>query len=166
MSMNKCPKCGEKAKFDDIFCQTCGTALMSPERPKTKQLMSYIQIIGIVEIVLGIFGLIGAAFIGFFAYILPRIIELEEVQSELSEPIRSEIFNFVWMLLLLIAVLLVIYAIASIWFGIRLLQYKNSGRIGTMIIGALSIINIPLGTAFGLAALYILTKPEVEALFD
>jgi len=164
--MNKCPKCGEQAKFDDFFCQTCGTALISPERPKTKQLMSYIQIIGIVEIVLGIFGLVGAGLIGFLAYILPRVMELEEVQTDIPEPIKSELFDFLWMFLLLIAVLLVIYAIASIWFGIRLLQYKNSGRIGTMIIGALSIINIPLGTAFGLAALYILTKPEAEALFD
>jgi hypothetical protein len=35
-----------------------------------------------------------------------------------------------------------------------------------MVMGALSLINIPLGTIFGLFALYILTKPEAEALFN
>lgn len=165
--MNKCPKCGEQVKFDDFFCQTCGTVLTSPERPKTKQLMSYIQIIGIVEIVLGIFSAFLGVLFAFLAYIFPRLIELDEIQLEdISEPVARELLNFVSILMIFLVVVCFLYAIAAIWFGIRLLQYKNSGRIGTMVMGALSLINIPLGTIFGLFALYILTKPEAEALFN
>ncbi|MFX0093147.1 MAG: hypothetical protein ACFFBD_15425, partial [Candidatus Hodarchaeota archaeon] len=41
----------------------------------------------------------------------------------------------------------------------------NSGRIGTMIFGVLSLFAFPLGTLYGFFKLYILTRPEVEALF-
>ena len=44
-------------------------------------------------------------------------------------------------------------------------QYKNSGRIGTMVIGTLNLDNVPFGTLFWIAALYFLSQPEVEQLY-
>ncbi|UCG02660.1 MAG: hypothetical protein JSW11_01455 [Candidatus Heimdallarchaeota archaeon] len=58
-----------------------------------------------------------------------------------------------------------IFGIAQIVYGRRLLQYKSSGRIGTIVAGVLHLLNVPFGTAFGLAALFILTRPEVIDLF-
>jgi hypothetical protein len=48
---------------------------------------------------------------------------------------------------------------------INLLQYLNSGRIGTMVIAALNLFNFPFGTIFGIVALYVLFQPEVEQLY-
>ena len=72
---------------------------------------------------------------------------------------------FLSVLVFSIAVLCFVYAFVSIISGKRLLQYESSGRIGTMVIGTLNLFNFRFGTYFGVAALYILTQPEVERLY-
>ncbi|MFX0086056.1 MAG: hypothetical protein ACFFAU_10290, partial [Candidatus Hodarchaeota archaeon] len=72
---------------------------------------------------------------------------------------------FLSVLLFFIALIVLAYAFAAILCGKRLLQYQNSGRIGTMVIAALNLFNIPFGTIFGVAALYVLSQPEVEQLY-
>ncbi|MFX0124142.1 MAG: hypothetical protein ACFFAE_10940 [Candidatus Hodarchaeota archaeon] len=166
MSLNECPNCGELAKPNEFFCQSCGTALTSPQRPRTKEIRGYIQIIGTVEIVLGIVGIIGSLFLGFFAAFIPALMT-ESIIAESTEGVSTSqtIATFVAISIGLFAIVFLIFSIIAILSGIKLMQYRNSGRIGTMIIGAFSLFAIPVGTIFGIAALYILTRPEVEPLF-
>ncbi|MHA2245568.1 MAG: hypothetical protein ACXADY_11435 [Candidatus Hodarchaeales archaeon] len=169
MSLNECPNCGELAKPNEFFCQSCGTAIStSPQRPRTKEIRGYIQIIGVVEIVFGIMGIIGSVFIAFFAVFIPVLITdgVLESSEESSMLTSTSIVSLIAILLGLIALTFLIFSIAAILSGIKLMQYKNSGRIGTMIIGAFSLFIIPVGTIFGVAALYLLTKPEVFPLFE
>lgn len=167
MSLNECPNCGEVAKPNEFFCQSCGTALTSPQRPRTKEIRGYIQIIGVVEIVFGIVGLLVSALFGFFAAFIPALMAEGVFDSpEADSALTSQtITTFLAVFIAFIAIVFVVFSIAAILSGIKLMQYKNSGRIGTMIIGAFSLFVIPVGTIFGVAALYILTKPEVEPLF-
>ncbi len=167
MSLNECPNCGELAKPNEFFCQACGTALTSPQRPRTKEIRGYIQIIGTVEIVFGIMGIVISLFIAFFAAFIPALVSegVLESSEESSMQTSETLMVFLAILIALIALMFVIFSIAAILSGIKLMQYKNSGRIGTMIIGAFSLFIVPVGTIFGVAALYILTKPEVEPLF-
>ena len=166
MSLNECPNCGEIAKPNEFFCQSCGTALTRPDRPRTKEIRGYIQIIGVVEVVLGIVGLLGSAFVGFFAAFIPALMAEGVIDSTDGELTSETIGVFLAVFLGFIAIVIVIFSIAAILSGIKLMQYKNSGRMGTMIIGAFSLFLVPVGTIFGVAALYILTKPEVEPLFS
>lgn len=165
MSLNECPNCGELAKPNEFFCQSCGTALTRPDRPRTKEIRGYIQIIGVVEIVFGIVGLLFAAFFGVFAAFIPALMT-EGVFDTTDSALASEtVATFLAVFIGFIAIIFVIFSLAAILSGIKLIQYRNSGRIGTMIIAAFSLFVIPVGTIFGVAALYILTKPEVEPLF-
>ena len=95
MNQDICPNCGTKTDWSDFYCQNCGSALTSPKRPKTKQYRSNIQIVGIAEIVLGFFHLLGAVVFGLLIALLPRILELEEVQSEITDPAFWEIMTSV-----------------------------------------------------------------------
>ncbi len=168
MSLNECPNCGELAKPNEFFCQSCGTAIStSPQRPRTKEIRGYIQIIGTVEIVFGIMGIIGSVFIALIAAFIPTLVNegMLESSEESGLLTSTTLVSFIAILIGLMAFLFVIFSIAAILSGIKLMQYKNSGRIGTMIIGAFSLFIIPVGTIFGVAALYILTKPEVFPLF-
>jgi len=79
--------------------------------------------------------------------------------------IPPELFPFLSALLVGFAVLCFVYAFASILSGKKLLQYDNSGRIRTTVIAALNLLNVPFGTLFSLAALFILSRPEVEQLY-
>lgn len=177
-----CSNCGTPFFPGDQFCSGCGdhipaTPPAEVPRPKpaitsTAQIAEYkgnIQIIGIVEIVGGILALIGGVLAVIAAIILPAIIMADDSTTygpEANATAEFPVAALIGILAIMLAILLFVYAIAAIVSGRRLLQYENSGRIGTMIIGAISLISFPLGTIFGIAALYILSKPEVEQLFS
>lgn len=174
-----CPNCGDNVEAMAQFCSSCGTDLSgkivtakkSTRQPvqftqhtapyagsSTNNFKAYIQVIATLEIVFGIFAL----FVGMLMILLSSVID--ELLAQESD-IPAGLNEFVGTLLVFIAIVFLTYAVTSIVFGVGLFRYKNYGRVGTMVIGALNILNFPFGTIFGLATLYVLTLPEVEQLF-
>jgi hypothetical protein len=49
--------------------------------------------------------------------------------------------------------------------GIGLLKYREWARILTIVMSALNLLQIPLGTALGVYGIWVLTKDETRALF-
>jgi hypothetical protein len=49
--------------------------------------------------------------------------------------------------------------------GIGLLQYQSWARITIIVISALDLIHIPIGTALGIYGFWVLLNPETEAMF-
>ncbi len=165
-----CSKCGSVIGSEDLFCQSCGAELAVRKAssyvassPRLESFKGYIQILGVVEIVFGVFalfiGLLLTAVIPLFYY----LVQYEVV--EFDTPMVPRLIPVISVLIFVIAVVCLVYAFVSILSGKRLLQYQNSGRIGTMVIGALNLFNFPFGTIFGIAALYILSQPEVVQLY-
>lgn len=155
---NHCSNCGAQVTSDSFFCQVCGSEVTFSPNPRLETFKGYIQIIGAVEIVFGIIALFGALLVTF-------IVPLVFYSLSYSDYSSTSLVRVVSILIFGVAVLLYILAFACIISGRKLLQYKNSGRIGTMIIGAFNLFNIPFGTLFGLAALYVLAQPEVMDLY-
>jgi hypothetical protein len=50
--------------------------------------------------------------------------------------------------------------------GIGLLQYKPWARIVVLIVSALDLFNVPIGTIFGAYSIWALTQEETVALFE
>ena len=50
--------------------------------------------------------------------------------------------------------------------GIALLKYRNWGRILTVIVSILGIIDFPVGTALGIYGLWVLLHKDTLPLFD
>lgn len=63
-----------------------------------------------------------------------------------------------------IVALLAALAIVALIGGFRLLHHRRSGRTLTYVSAALSLVSFPLGTAFGVYAFIILTRPETDRL--
>jgi ABC-type phosphate transport system permease subunit len=133
-----------------------------PERPRTRELQGTIKIIGIVELVLGIFDLFVCLILALFYTFIPELIRETET-TDISPEVIAQLIEAIF---LIIIVVFLVVGLLSIISAILLLRYKNSGRTGTMIVGAISLINFPIGTLFGVAALYYLTRPEAEYLFS
>ncbi|MHA2365289.1 MAG: hypothetical protein ACXAC7_15125 [Candidatus Hodarchaeales archaeon] len=186
--MRRCSNCGDYTKPDELFCQSCGAAIVSnnpkttpntigyqsskpspaihPSRGSYDNIKSYTQILGTIEIVFGIFALIFGILLGVFSFFVPNLIEYEnEINAGYDSGVPTELSGFFVILFLVFAIMMLIYAYVAITSGIRCLQYKNKGRIGTLIIGAVSLIMIPFGTIFGVAVLYVFTRPEIDEIF-
>lgn len=178
MSLVECSNCNYYNKPGSQFCESCGSALKvsttmpnqsvasgqrhilvaNPDTNSMEKITpnSYIQVIAALEIVFGFCFLFLALIIGLVSQLLIEILRSE------GEQLPAGLENFAQMILFILALFLFAYAIASIYFGIRLLQEKSSGRIGTMIIASINLAWIPFGTLYGLVALYLLTRPDVE----
>ena len=174
-----CSKCGAVVGSEDLFCASCGAELAARkprsydvvESSRLNSYRGYIQMIGVVEIVFGIFALlIGLALtciVPLIYYLLSsEAIDFNAMDVEIDNPVLfHKLLPFVSVVVFIIALVFFVYAFVSIISGKRLLQYQNSGRIGTMVIAALNLLNFPFGTIFAVAALYVLSRPEVEQLY-
>lgn len=61
--------------------------------------------------------------------------------------------------------LFAVFAVPGIIAGWGLLARKPWGRVIGIVVAILDLFNIPIGTAFGIYALWVLTEPEAEAYF-
>ena len=176
-----CSNCGAPNESDSRFCTACGYAMKpetiltanfpqgdtsgSPGTWKRSVAESNLQLIAIIEISVGVLVVIMGAFI---SYILNYIWYIAWTENGFSsEFLRHEQFlglvqTMIWFLIALIF----LYGLLSVLFGIGLWKRRTWGRIGTMIIGALSLVNIPVGTILGIAYLYVLTRPETIKSFE
>ncbi len=114
----------------------------------------HIEILGWLYIVFGAIGLIaGIAFFLFFASlaVLP------------DDPTGSGVLLLVgWF----IAGLFIVFSIPEIIGGIGLLKRQNWARILVIILGFLSLLEIPIGTAIGIYTLWVLLKEESARYFE
>ncbi len=119
----------------------------------------HIRILGILNIVMG--GL--TAFAGVVVLIvmggLAGFLAADSSDSREAAP---------WMGLLGMAIcaFLVALALPAIIGGWGLLKYKSWSRVLMIVVSALSLLHIPLGTALGVYGLWVLTNDQTRQLLD
>jgi len=59
-----------------------------------------------------------------------------------------------------------IFSVPEIICGIGLLKYKPWSRIFALILGCISLLEIPFGTALGIYTIWIFMKDETKPLFE
>jgi hypothetical protein len=178
LSTNVCYNCGKSIEPDNNFCYKCGAKLKTNNQNTNnssntnvqqninysnpdQSIRSYISIIAVIEIIFGVFALIGAFFISLAIGIVPMM-----VSEDIDQEVPPEFIPFIVVILGFVTLLLFAYALLCIISGSRLLKYKKSGKIGTMVVGALALLSFPLGTLYGIFALYVLSKPETDQILS
>ncbi|MDQ3907198.1 MAG: hypothetical protein M3268_02525 [Acidobacteriota bacterium] len=66
----------------------------------------------------------------------------------------------------MVAVIVAIFSLPNIIVGWGLLKRKSWSRVLAIILGALSLLSFPLGTALGIYAIWALTKPEAQQILS
>ncbi len=64
-----------------------------------------------------------------------------------------------------ICAVVTLLSIPGIIAGAGLLKFRPWARILTIVLSALDLLHVPLGTALGIYGLWVLLKPETEQLF-
>lgn len=63
---------------------------------------------------------------------------------------------------LFLGLLLVVLALPGIVSAIGLLQRRSWAKTWTIVVGVVSLVNFPLGTLFGIYAIWAMTRPETD----
>lgn len=120
-----------------------------------------VKILGILHIVFGALcvlgGLICLAVMGGIAGIVGASDQTQD--AAVAVPILAAIGAFVCILCLVVG-------LPGLIGGIGLLQFRPWARITVIVISALDLIHIPLGTALGIYGFWVLLNPETEAMFN
>jgi hypothetical protein len=77
-------------------------------------------------------------------------------------PPAREMPGFLHPLFMFIGVLLLAKGLAGVAAGIGLLQRQPWARVLAIVVGVISLINIPLGTALGIYTLWVLVSPDAD----
>lgn len=121
----------------------------------------HVKILGVLYIVLGTMGVIAALIclmiFGGAAGIV-GIVAQEEPDARIAVPILGAVGLGLFLFLLVLSA-------PGIIAGVGLLQLRPWARIVTVILSALNLMNIPIGTLVGAYGLWVMLSLETEKLF-
>lgn len=122
----------------------------------------HIKILGIVHIVFGLVGICVAflflAIFGVATLGIAGAAAQEEPEALFAIPIVGAILTFVVFFIALLSV-------PGILAGWGLLNFKPWARILAIVLSALNLLSVPLGTVLGAYGLWVLLNQETERLF-
>lgn len=113
----------------------------------------HVTTVAILQIGLSAFGIL----LGIFLFLILGTIGMATHDYEAQ--------FILWIIGTSVGSFLIIISIPSIIGGIGLLKYKNWARILILIVSAIDLLNIPIGTALGAYSIWVLVQPDVEQLF-
>lgn len=121
----------------------------------------HVKVVGVLYIVLGTMGVIAALiclmiFGGVAGYV--GIVAQEEPDARIAVPILGAVGLGLFLFLLVLSA-------PGIIAGVGLLQLRPWARIVTIILSALNLMNIPIGTLVGAYGLWVMLSLETEKLF-
>ena len=112
----------------------------------------HIKILGWLYLAFGVLGVIVAAFVFLVMGIAGA------ASGEADAALAAGGIGF------FVAVLIAVLSLPNLIAGWGLLKRKSWSRMLAIVLGALSLLSIPVGTIIGIYTIWALTKPESQAL--
>lgn len=159
-----CDSCGAQIQAGQSFCPRCGKAIVGGVQPGSGRVARHAQMLGILWIAYSAFiGLLSFFILVFFSHLLPIIIQNQPPQH--GGPPPEVIFNFMRPMMHMLSIFLLCKAAAGVVAGIGLLQRAEWSRMLAIVLGCISLISMPFGTALGIYTLWVLLSPNAELEF-
>jgi hypothetical protein len=121
------------------------------------KMKKHVTIVAAFRIGLGFLGLIGISIAWFAVAFAMDFVPLEDV-PEFVVPFVKGIVGFIFIIVALLSILGIIG-------GIGLLTFRSWARILTLVVSAISCLNIPIGTLVGVYSIWVLVQDETKQLF-
>lgn len=122
--------------------------------PETNRMEKHLTLVAVFHIVYHSIALVIG--IGVFAF-------LSTIGCLTRDPVAMRILSTIGAI---VGTLLVVVGIPGIVAGIGLLRRKSWARILAIVVGALDILDVPLGTALGIYTFWVLLDDDAIALLD
>jgi len=145
-----CGKCGTPTQLGQSFCNVCGEPLgAAPAYRVETRLERHVKVLGILWLALSALRLIPGLAILFFGPYAMRFVPFD-------------FRGFVAPLAAIIGVLLTASAAAGVAAGWGLLDRRPWARVLAIVMGIISLIHVPFGTALGIYTLWVLLPGDSE----
>jgi hypothetical protein len=120
----------------------------------------HVKILGIMHLVYGILGVLAGIIVLVIFGGLAGLVSVADRSGDslIAVPILGGIGAFVFILLLALS-------LPGIIAGLGLLQLRPWARVLTIVLSALELMSVPLGTVLGIYGLWVLLSPGGEQLF-
>lgn len=148
-----CDRCGAQLQPEQRFCGSCGKPVgvsAVPQAPAGR-VGRHLQVLAVLWLAASALNLIG----GVMLFVLANT--LFGHMGHMGVP--REIPNFLHPLLSVIGGLILIKALVGFAAGWGLLEREPWARPLTLVLGFVSLLNIPLGTALGIYTIWVLLSP-------
>jgi hypothetical protein len=124
-------------------------------------MQTHVKVLGVIYLAVGGLMLCAALFLGLGSGVAAGIVgaSADPHDAAIAIPILGIAGTA-------LAAFLALFALPSLITGYGLLQYKPWARIVGIVLSAISLINIPLGTVVGAYGLWVLLNKETERLFN
>jgi hypothetical protein len=121
----------------------------------------HVRALAVLQVVYASLGLLLAVMLfilfGGIAAIVGATAPIED--SRVAVPVLTLVGGFV-------ATMLILLSLPRLIAGIGLYKYRNWGRILTLVVSVLGLVDIPVGAGLGIYGLWVLTRPDSIALFE
>ena len=120
----------------------------------------HVKILGILHVVYGILGTLAGILVMVILGGLAGLVSIAGHSGDalIAVPILGGIGAFIFVLLLALS-------LPGIVAGFGLIELRPWARMLTIILSALELMSVPLGTALGIYGLWVLLSPSAEQLF-
>lgn len=149
-----CDACGASLQPGQAYCTRCSKQVIGPVVEGSGRVARHAHLLGILWIAYSALSLIGGVILMIVSHTIFGPLGLPSMRG--GPPM------FIRPLLSAIAVMLICKAAAGIAAGLGLLQRQDWARILAIVLGAISLINIPFGTAIGIYTLWVLVSPGAD----
>jgi hypothetical protein len=123
---------------------------------------SHVKILGTLHIVFGSLGILAAVFFLLLFGSIASVVSLSGSTSARDAAIAVPILGLVGTVLFVVIGALSLPGLIG---GIGLVNFAPWSRVFMIVISALDLLSVPIGTALGVYGIWALTRPETEALF-
>ena len=155
-----CDSCGVSLQAGQSFCSRCGKAIVTVAGVGQSRVARHAQLLGILWIAYSaLSGLLGLGILFFARAMLPAILRAEPPSGG---PPPEVMLGVMRPLMTFFCLLLLCKAVAGMIAGIGLLQRASWSRMLAIVLGCISLVNLPFGTAIGVYTLWVLLSPNAE----
>jgi hypothetical protein len=162
-----CDGCGTAVQPGQAFCGKCGKQIVGPLtlpsstslQPRPGRVQSHLHLLGILWLAMSAFNTIG----GVILYILANTLfaHLHEMGAPPEAPV-----GFLRPLISVIGIFVLAKAAVGFMAGWGLMHREPWARVLALVLGFVSLFNIPFGTILGVYTLWVLLPGQSQQEYD
>ena len=151
-----CDQCGTQLQPAQQSCSRCGKPVLGPSAYRRNRVQEHVRLVGILWLAYSALLVLG----GIAVWVVAHTIFGRGMRMDGGPP--PEVSMWLRPLLTVVSGMIMVKAAAGFMAGWGLLQRESWARTLTLVVGFVSLLNVPLGTALGIYTLWVLLPTQSD----